>query len=159
MPKFLERELRRQAAKKGFKGKKADQYVYGAMNNLGAMYGSKETAKGREMEEKHEDKMKMKSAAPADHGMRRMEIEVHRGPAKTGKMGKITGHTIHHYMVPMPSKKSESGAFYEDTRHSFPFSASAHDEMMAHVDHHLSGAGMKPAAADAGEGAEEEEES
>jgi hypothetical protein len=57
MPAFLEAKLKTQAAKKGFSGKKADRYVYGAMNNLGAMRGSKETAKGRRMERKHASKL------------------------------------------------------------------------------------------------------
>lgn len=54
MPKFLENKLRANAAKKGFKGKRAARYVYGAMNNMGAMRGSKETAKGAAMQRKHE---------------------------------------------------------------------------------------------------------
>lgn len=53
MPKFLEKKLKAEAASKGFKGKRADRYVYGAMNNMGAMHGSKETAKGAEMDAKH----------------------------------------------------------------------------------------------------------
>lgn len=58
MPKFLEKKLKAEAAKKGFKGPRADRYVYGAMNNMGAMRGNKETAKGVEMEEKHRAEMK-----------------------------------------------------------------------------------------------------
>ena len=54
MPAFLEAKLKTQAAKKGFTGKNADRYVYGAMNNLGAMRGSKITAKGKRMQRKHE---------------------------------------------------------------------------------------------------------
>ncbi len=54
MPKFLEQELSLAAAKKGFKGKRAAQYVYGALNNMGAMQGSKETAKGKKMQAKHD---------------------------------------------------------------------------------------------------------
>jgi hypothetical protein len=53
MPAFLEAKLKKEAAKKGFTDAKADRYVYGAMNNMGAMGGSKETAKGRRMEKKH----------------------------------------------------------------------------------------------------------
>ncbi len=56
MPKFLEKFLKQEAAKKGFSGKRAARYVYGAMNNMGAMHGSQETAKGAEMEQKHERK-------------------------------------------------------------------------------------------------------
>lgn len=53
MPKFLENRLKSEASKKGFSGKRAARYVYGAMNNMGAMQGSKETAKGRAMAKKH----------------------------------------------------------------------------------------------------------
>lgn len=53
MPAFLEAKLKKAAADKGFTGKKADRYVYGTMNNLGAMRGSKETPKGKRMEAKH----------------------------------------------------------------------------------------------------------
>ena len=53
MPKFLEDRLRAEAAKQGLKGRRADRYVYGAMNNLGAMRGNQETAKGRRMQAKH----------------------------------------------------------------------------------------------------------
>lgn len=53
MPKFLHDALARGAAKKGFSGRRAARYIYGAMNNIGAMHGNKETAKGREMERKH----------------------------------------------------------------------------------------------------------
>ena len=53
MPKFLEEKLKAEASKKGFSGKRADRYVYGAMNNMGAMRGNKETAKGERMDAKH----------------------------------------------------------------------------------------------------------
>ena len=53
MPAFLEKALEKEAVKKGFKGKRKDKYVYGSMNNIGAMHGSKETAKGAAMERKH----------------------------------------------------------------------------------------------------------
>ena len=39
MPKFLETKLKSEATKKGFTGKRAARYVYGAMNNMGAMRG------------------------------------------------------------------------------------------------------------------------
>lgn len=58
MPVFLESTLKQQAAKKGFTGKRADRYVYGAMNNMGAMRGNKETAKGKRMQRKHDTKMR-----------------------------------------------------------------------------------------------------
>ena len=53
MPKFLEDRLKREAASKGLTGRKADRYVYGALNNDGAMRGNKETAKGRRMDAKY----------------------------------------------------------------------------------------------------------
>lgn len=56
MPEFLERKLEAEAHKKGMKGRAAARYVYGAMNNDGAMHGNKETAKGAAMEKKHRAK-------------------------------------------------------------------------------------------------------
>jgi hypothetical protein len=56
MPAFLEAKLKSEAAKKGFSGRRADRYVYGAINNMGAMRGSKETAKGKRMQKKHDAK-------------------------------------------------------------------------------------------------------
>lgn len=53
MPRFLEDRLKREAARKGMTGKRADRYVYGTMNRMGAMRGSRETAKGARMERKH----------------------------------------------------------------------------------------------------------
>ena len=58
MPKFLEDDLRKFAAKKGKTGREADRYIYGAMNNMGAMKGNKETAKGAAMQRKHEKDVK-----------------------------------------------------------------------------------------------------
>ena len=37
MPKKVERKLKKQAKKKGLKGKKANAYVYGTMNKLRMM--------------------------------------------------------------------------------------------------------------------------
>ncbi len=51
MPKFLEDKL-----KKEYPGN--SHAVFGTMNKIGAMHGSKETAKGRSMEKKHEAKSK-----------------------------------------------------------------------------------------------------
>ena len=56
MPVFLEKALQAAAAAKGKKGKEADRYVYGTMNNMGAMRGNKETAKGAAMQRKHDAK-------------------------------------------------------------------------------------------------------
>lgn len=53
MPQFLKDALAKTAAKKGFSGKRAAHYIYGALNNMGAMHGSKITAKGAAMEKKH----------------------------------------------------------------------------------------------------------
>lgn len=51
MPKFLERELEKEYGN--------DKHaIYGTMNKIGAMRGNKETAKGRSMEKKHEEKTK-----------------------------------------------------------------------------------------------------
>lgn len=58
MPKFLEAKLKSQARKEGMKGKEAARYTYGALNNMGAMNGNKETAKGVEMDAKHAAKLK-----------------------------------------------------------------------------------------------------
>lgn len=63
MPDFLESKLRTSATHRGLTGERADHYVYGAMNNMGAMHGSKETAKGRRMEKKHEKKVARKASA------------------------------------------------------------------------------------------------
>lgn len=54
MPAFLEKKLKAEAVKKGKTGKAADAYVYGTMNNIGAMHGNKITAKGERMQEKHD---------------------------------------------------------------------------------------------------------
>ncbi|HZW05384.1 MAG TPA: hypothetical protein VFF58_00620 [Candidatus Nitrosotalea sp.] len=62
--------MKSEAAAKGFKGKRAARYVYGAMNNMGAMRGNKETAKGAAMQVKHESdqKKRMKSDIAKFHG-------------------------------------------------------------------------------------------
>lgn len=51
MPKFLEEKL-----KKEYPGNPGA--VYGTMNKIGAMKGSKETALGRRMQKKHDAKAK-----------------------------------------------------------------------------------------------------
>jgi len=53
MPKFLEAKLKKEYPNN-------PSAVYGTMNKLGAMHGNKETAKGREMERKHNAKMRLK---------------------------------------------------------------------------------------------------
>lgn len=51
MPKFLERKLKKQY------GQSSD-IPYKVMNSIGAMKGSKETAKGKAMQKKHNSKVK-----------------------------------------------------------------------------------------------------
>jgi hypothetical protein len=53
MPKFLEERLKREYPNH-------PAAVYATMNKIGAMHGSKETAKGRAMQRKHDRKMKRK---------------------------------------------------------------------------------------------------
>lgn len=132
MPKFLEQRLRAEYGNNS-------HAIYGTMNKIGAMQGSKETAKGREMERKHDmKKASAKKESPAK--IREIRIEVHHG-----KDGKITGHTVHHHMMPRPTSKS--GAFMEETHHSFPFGAKQHDQMIDHLDTHLSGSASAESAA------------
>lgn len=54
MPAFLEAKLRKNVPE----GVDPDRYVYGAMNNMGAMKGNKITPKGKRMEKKHREKMR-----------------------------------------------------------------------------------------------------
>ncbi len=68
MPRFLEDKLKAQAANKGLSEKQTARYVYGAMNNLGAMHGNVETSKGRAMDAKHAKDMKAASPAKAKRG-------------------------------------------------------------------------------------------
>ena len=51
MPKFLEEKLRKEYGDN-------PRAIYGTMNKIGAMRGNKITAKGREMERKHNAKMR-----------------------------------------------------------------------------------------------------
>lgn len=46
MPKFLERELKKEYGDN-------PHAIYGTMNKIGAMHGNKETAKGRRMAKEH----------------------------------------------------------------------------------------------------------
>lgn len=64
MPLFLEAKLRKNAPA----GVDKDKYVYGALNNMGAMRGNKTTAKGKRMQKKHEAKV----AGGASGKMRKM---------------------------------------------------------------------------------------
>lgn len=53
MPAFLEAKLRANVPR----GVDPDRYVYGALNNMGAMRGNKVTSKGKRMQKKHEAKL------------------------------------------------------------------------------------------------------
>jgi hypothetical protein len=64
VPAFLEAALKHEASKKGMTGRKAAQYVYGTLNDIGAMHGSKETRKGAAMQAKHNAKVKAGSSGP-----------------------------------------------------------------------------------------------
>jgi hypothetical protein len=77
MPKFLENKLRAEAAAKGFTGRHADAYVYGAMNNMGAMKGNQPTAKGEAMEAKHVKDTSTKQLHPAMVRHGRLVAEAH----------------------------------------------------------------------------------
>lgn len=54
MPEFLESKLKAEASKKGKTGREAARYIYGTMNNIGAMHGNKVTKKGQAMQRKHD---------------------------------------------------------------------------------------------------------
>jgi hypothetical protein len=58
VPKFLEDKLKREADVKGKAGRDKARYVYGALNNMGAMHGNMITEKGRRMDAKHKRDMK-----------------------------------------------------------------------------------------------------
>ena len=53
MPRFLEEKLKKEYGDN-------PHAIYGTMNKIGAMKGSKETAKGKAMEKKHEVAKKMR---------------------------------------------------------------------------------------------------
>lgn len=144
MPRFLEDKLKREYPND-------PGAVYGTMNKLGAMHGNKETAKGREMERKHEADMKKMGNMSHTEPMREMRIEIHRGPKN-----KVTGFTVHHRMMPKPVSKS--GAFMENTEHSQPFGANQHEQMMDHVHEHTSAQLGGAAKASAGASSEVEDE-
>ena len=64
MPKFLEEKLEKEYGK-------GNPRVYATMNAIDAMHGNKETAKGREMEKKHDEDMQGRrhssDGAPGSH--------------------------------------------------------------------------------------------
>ena len=47
MPVEMERKLKREAAKKGFKGKKADAYIYGTLRKTGWRPAREERRSGK----------------------------------------------------------------------------------------------------------------
>ena len=145
MPKFLEDKLKREYGQNS-------AVPFKVMNKIGAMRGNKETEKGRELEQKHqEDTMKKPGMKMSASPMREMRIEIHRGPKQ-----EVTGFTVHHHM--MPQSQGKSGAFMENTEHSQPFGADQHEAMMDHVDEHLSAQMGKAAPISKGDGEMEEAE-
>ena len=56
MPKFLEAKLKKEYGNN-------PKAIYGTMNKIGAMHGSKETAKGEAMDKKHNSDLAGKAAA------------------------------------------------------------------------------------------------
>lgn len=109
MPKFLEKKLRAEYGNN-------PRAIYGTMNEIGAMHGNQETAKGRAMEKKHEKDVR-------SHGYGRTEIEHHTDGS----------HSVRHYPI---QKSSKSGAFVS-TGEPTSYSAGDNDEMMAKVGEHL----------------------
>lgn len=63
MPKFLEKKLEHEYA--GLPKKEREHDIFGTMNKIGAMRGSKETAKGKAMEKKHSMAHKMRKEGHA----------------------------------------------------------------------------------------------
>jgi len=152
VPKFLETKLKREYGENS-------AIPYKVMNSIGVMRGNKETAKGKAMEAKHE-KDTMKKPAMTDSPMRSMRIDIMRGPK-----GAVTGHTVHHEMMPKKAANSPGGAFMEETHHEFPFDAhgqsSSHGDMMDHIADHLGmggPSGESEAMAESGKEAEAEGE-
>lgn len=58
MPEFLERDIEASEKKRGLPAKKARSIAFATMNKMGAVRGSKITAKGRQMEKKHASDVK-----------------------------------------------------------------------------------------------------
>lgn len=85
MPKFLERKLKQEYGE-------ASNIPYKVMNKLGYMHGSKETAKGRAAEEKHEGDMQVRGMVPAlNAGMKKHAKRMppkKMSPKKMSKMPK-----------------------------------------------------------------------
>jgi len=58
MPVFLEKKLRAEYGNN-------PRAIYGTLNKIGAMRGSKETAKGRQMQRKHDKKVRLSNLVRA----------------------------------------------------------------------------------------------
>jgi hypothetical protein len=75
-----------------------------------------------------------KGSAAMKHNIHEMRIEVHRD----GK-GNVSGHTVHHHM--MPKKASKSGAFMEHQHEAYSFGPDGHSKehghMLDHIGEHL----------------------
>ncbi len=125
MPKFLENALRHEGRKKGLTGKHLEKYVYGGMNNIGAMHGSKETPKGAEMEKKHMAKEAKKSAFHMTH------ITHHDDGS----------HSVEH----VPHMKMKGSGAFVDRGESTSYSAGNGNELVSKMSKHL-GIGAAPAA-------------
>lgn len=65
MPKELEAALKKQAKKKGMKGKRKAAFVFGTMNNMGVMHGNKMTEKGMAMEKMGKKSKRKKRRSPS----------------------------------------------------------------------------------------------
>ena len=83
MPKFLEDALAKGAAAKGLKGRARDHYIYGAMNNIGAIKGNKITPKGEAMQAKHDADAKRGRLAGATESH---SYNWRRSPRHTGRV-------------------------------------------------------------------------
>lgn len=77
MPKFLEDKLRAEYGNN-------PRAIYGTMNNIGAMRGNKETAKGARMQAKHDRDMKAGTASN-QHPHKNLGRYLHLPKGKRGK--------------------------------------------------------------------------
>ena len=78
MPRFLENKLKAE-----YPGNA--RAVYGTLNNIGAMHGNVETAKGRAMDAKHTRDVKAGTASGTPHPHRNLGGYLH--PPKKGRRG------------------------------------------------------------------------
>lgn len=125
MPRFLEQALRHEYAKKGKTGKALDHAVYGAMNNLGAMHGSKETAKGAAMGRKHESDTKKGSQSMAKAPFHMTRITHHDDGS----------HSVEHE----PHMKAQKGGAFIERGDNTTYSAGDAKELFAKLQKHIGG--------------------